>query len=179
MARDVPPDIGGGNARLAAEHRDDRFVDVDGGHLPGPEGEQQVDELAGATVGEPRLGGAGGLPGIEGLAQDRVDRLGERGAGLVGRHVQQTDRVTGQDLIRVTRDLGAVVLPADTAHPQAGDLITALPGEQPGQRDRTDQFERVEVPGLGLRQVVFREVQPGPHQLRPDLVGDDSGIGAE
>jgi hypothetical protein len=147
--------------------------------LPGPEGEQQVDELAGAAAGELRLGGAGGLPGVEGLAQDRAGRLGERGAGLVGRHVQQADRVAGQDLLRVAGDLGAVVLPADAARPQPGDLVAALPGEQPGQRDRADQFQRVEVPGLGLREVVFREVQPGPHQLRPDLVGDHPGVRAE
>ena len=91
VAGDVPADVGGGNAGLAAEHRDDRVIDVGGGDLPGPEGEQQVDELAGAAVGELRLGGADGLPGVEGLAQDRVDRLGERGAGLVGRHVQQAE----------------------------------------------------------------------------------------
>ena len=29
---------------------------------------------------------------------DRVDGLGERGAGLVGGHVEQADRVAGQDL---------------------------------------------------------------------------------
>jgi len=84
---------------LAAEHRDDRVVDVGGGDLPRPEGEQQVNLLAGAVVGELRLGGAGGLPGVEGLAEDRVDGLGERGAGLVRGDVEQADCVAGQDLL--------------------------------------------------------------------------------
>jgi hypothetical protein len=94
--------------------------------------------LAGASVGELRLAGADGLPGVEGLAEDRAGWLGERGTGLVGRHVQQADRVAGQDLLGVARDRGAVVLPADAAHPQPGYLIAPLPGEQPGQRDRTE-----------------------------------------
>lgn len=60
----------------------------------GAEGEQRVDSLSGAAVEILRLGGAHRLPDIEGLAKDRVDRLGERGAGLVLRDVEQTDRIT-------------------------------------------------------------------------------------
>ena len=76
-------------------------------------------------------------------------------------------------------DRGAVVLPADAAHPQPGDLVAALAGEQPGQGDRPHQFQRVEVPGLGLREVAGLQVQPGPHELRPDVVGDHARVGAE
>jgi hypothetical protein len=133
----------------------------------------------GAAVGEPRLGGADGLPGVQGLAEDLVDGLGERGAGLVRGHVQQADRVAGQDLVGVARDRGAVVLPADAAHPEAGDLVAALAGEQPGQRDRPHQFQRVEVPRLGLREVGGLQVQPSPHELGPDVVGDHARVGAE
>jgi hypothetical protein len=99
-----------------------------------------MSTCAGAAVGELRLGGAQGLPGIECLAEDRVDRLREGGPGLVGRHVQQADRVAGQDLPGVPGDSGAVVLPPDAAHPQPRDLVAALPGEQPGQCDGADQL---------------------------------------
>jgi hypothetical protein len=95
---DVPPGVAGGDAGLAAEQRDDRVVDVGRGDLPGAGGKQQVNALAGAAVGELRLGRAQGLPDADGLPEDRVNRLGERGPGLVGRDVEQADRVSGQDL---------------------------------------------------------------------------------
>jgi integrase len=34
------------------------------------------------------------------------------------------------------------------------------------------------VPGVGHREVVLAEVQPGPEQFRPDVVGDNPGVGA-
>lgn len=53
------------------------------GDSAGTEGEQQVDPLVCGAVEKLRLGGAHRLPDVEGLAEDRVDRPGERGAGLV------------------------------------------------------------------------------------------------
>jgi hypothetical protein len=41
-------------------------------------------------------------------------------------NVQQADRVPGEDLVAVTGDRDAVLLPADAADPQAGDFIAAL-----------------------------------------------------
>ncbi|UZG60300.1 hypothetical protein [Rhodococcus opacus] len=149
------------------------------GDPAGAEGEQQVDSLAGAAVVKLRLGGAHRVPGVEGLAEDRVDRLGERGAGLVRGDIEQADRVTRQDPIGVAGDGGVVVLPADAADPQAGDLVAAQSGEQPGQCDRVDEFERVEVPGLCLGEIGLLEVQSRPEQLRPDVVGDYPGVRAE
>ena len=130
------------------------------------------------AVGERRLGGPGGLPGVDGLAEDRVDRFGERGAGLVGGHVAQTDGITGQDIGGVAGDRSAVVLPADAADAQPGDLVAALAGEQPGQGDRADQLERVVRAGLRGRQVAGGQVEPGPEQLRPDVVGDHPRVRA-
>jgi len=98
VAGDGPAHVGGRDCGLAAEHGDDGVVDVGGGDAAGAEGEQQVRPLAGAPVGELRLAGADGLPRLDGLAEDRVDRLGEGGAGLVRRDVEQADRVPGQDL---------------------------------------------------------------------------------
>jgi hypothetical protein len=51
------------------------------------DGEEQADVLAGLAVQPRGLGGPQGLPGFDGLPDglpdDRVDGLGERGAGLV------------------------------------------------------------------------------------------------
>jgi hypothetical protein len=62
----------------------------------------------------------------------------------VGGHVEQTDRVAGQDVGGVAGDRGAVVLPADAAYAQPCDLVAALAGEQSGQGDGADQLDRVE-----------------------------------
>lgn len=143
MAGDVPADVGVRHSGLATEHRDDRVLDVAGGDAAGPDGEQQLDVLAGAAVGELRLVRADGLPGVDGLAEDRVDRHGEGGAGLVSRDVEQADRVARQYLLRVAGNGCAV------------------------------------VPGSGLRKIRGIEVETGPQQLRPDLVGDHPRVGAE
>jgi hypothetical protein len=97
----------------------------------------------------------------------------------VGRNIQQTDGIADEHLGVITADRLAVVLPADAAPPQAGDLVAALPAEQPGQGDRADQFDRVEEPGTVHRQVSSLQVQPRPHKLRPDVVGDHPRVGAE
>ncbi len=62
VAGDVAADVGRGDTGLAAEHRDDRRVDVALGDPAGP-------------VGELRLGGSDGLPCLDGLAQERVAGL--------------------------------------------------------------------------------------------------------
>lgn len=77
VAGDVPADVGGRDAGLAAEHGDDRVVDVGRGYSPGPEAEQQVHLLGGPGVDERGLGWPDGLPGVDGLAEDRVDGLGD------------------------------------------------------------------------------------------------------
>lgn len=55
--------------------------------------------LAGATVRVPRPKPAQRLPGIEGLAENRVDRLGERGARSCGRR----PRAGGRTAARICR----------------------------------------------------------------------------
>ena len=72
-----------------------------------------------------------------------------------------------------------VVLPADASDAQPGDLVAAQPGEQPGQRDRTDQLHRIVGVGGVAGQIGGVQVQPRPQQLGPHLVGDHAGIGAD
>ena len=166
------------DAGLGAQRRDDRVVDVVPGDRLGADGEQHVRVLAGLAVQAAGLGGPQRLPGLDGLPDDRVDGFGERGAGLVDRHVQQADGLIGQDVGGVAGDGLAVVLPADAADPQPGDLVAAQAGEQPGQRDRPDQFHR--VVGVGAAgQVGGLQVEPGPQQLGPYLVGDHPRVGAD
>ena len=65
------------------------------------------------------------MPGLDGLAQQRIDGFGERGSGLVDGDVEQADGVVGEDVGRVGAHRRAVVLPADASDPQPGDLVAA------------------------------------------------------
>jgi LacI family repressor for deo operon, udp, cdd, tsx, nupC, and nupG len=67
---------------LTAEHGDDLLVDVVLGDPLGADGEQELRPLAGLGVQHLRLVRPHGLPCLDGLAQQRVDRLGERGGWL-------------------------------------------------------------------------------------------------
>jgi hypothetical protein len=98
VAGDVAADVGGRDAGLGAQRRDDRLVDVVPGDRLGADREQDVRVLAGLAVQARWLGRPQGLPCLDGLARDRVDGLGERGAGLVHGNVQQADGVAGQDV---------------------------------------------------------------------------------
>ena len=86
----------------------------------------------------------------DGLAARWVDGLGEGGAGLVHRDVEQADSILDEDSWSRRRG-DAFLLPADAADAQPGDLVAAQPGEQPGQGEGADERERVvlpaEVPG--------------------------------
>jgi hypothetical protein len=123
-----------------------------------------------------RLIGPDRLPSFYRLAHQWVDRLGERGAGLVRRDVEQADGVLGQHLIGVAGDRHAVVLPPDATQPKPRDLVAALPGEQPNQRDRPNELDWVAGTARRGRQVVGLDVQPRPKQFGPDIVGDDARI---
>jgi hypothetical protein len=95
---DLAFDVGGRDTGLAAERRNDRPVDVVLRDGLGAEGEQQVDQFVGLAVQPLGLAGSQSLPCLDGLAHDRVDGLGERGAGLVNGHVQQADDVVDEDI---------------------------------------------------------------------------------
>ena len=177
MAGDVAADVGSRDAGLAAQRRDDPVVDVALVDPADADGEQEVHPLAGLAVQQLGLRRPHGLPCLDGLAQQRVDRLGERGAGLMGGHVQQADRVAGEYLAGVPADGHPVVLPADASHAQPGDLVAALTGKQPGERDRADHLDRVHAAVGG--QVGGVEVESGPQQFRPDAVGDHPGVWAQ
>ena len=89
------------------------------------------------------------------------------------------NRVFGEDIAGVAGDRGSLVLPADAADPQPRDLIAAQAGEQPGQGHCPDELDRVDQRAAVGRHVLRCEVEPGPQQLGPHLVGDHPGIGAE
>ena len=67
------------------------------------------------------------------------------------------------------------MLPADAADTQAGDLITALAGEEPGEGHRADHLDGVDA-AVSPGQVGGLQVEPGPQQLGPDVVSDHPGI---
>jgi hypothetical protein len=179
VAGDAAPGVGGWDAGLAAQRGDDRRVDVGVGDPPRPHREQQVDVLAGLAVQHLRLVRPDRLPCLDGLADQGVDGLGERGPGLVRGDVEQADGVPGEHLAGVTGDRCPVVLPADAADPEPGDLVAALSGEQPGQRGGADEFHRVAGAARDRGEVAGLDVQPGPQQLGPDVVGDDARVRAD
>lgn len=86
----------------------------------------------------------------------------------MGGDVQEACHVPGEDTVAGAGGGGPVVLPADAA---TGDLIAALAGEQPGEGDRADHVEGVDA-AVGAGQVGGLQVEPGPQQLGPDVVGD-------
>lgn len=108
-AGDFAADSAGGDSGRRGQRRDDRAVDVVLGDAFGAVGEQELHALAGLGVQRHRLFGADGLPDLDALSEQRVDRLGETRAGLVGRDVEQSDGVAGEDVGGVRADGRAVV----------------------------------------------------------------------
>ena len=113
VAGDVAADLGGGDVGLGVQRRGEGVVDLGLGDRVRADGEQQVGLLAGLAVGARGLGWPQCLPRLDRLADDRVDGLGDRGAGLVDGHVEQANGVAGEDVAGVGGDGLPVVLPAD------------------------------------------------------------------
>ncbi|WP_331740124.1 hypothetical protein OG613_45415 (plasmid) [Streptomyces sp. NBC_00015] len=135
--------------------------------------------FAGLAVEHLRLLRPQFLPCLDRLAQQRIDGLGERGAGLVGGDVQQADGVSRQYLVGVAGDRGPLVLPADAAHAKSRDLVIAQATEQPGQGQHPEELERIAEAVEPGRQIVGADVEPGPQQFGPDVIGYHPRVGAE
>ena len=106
MAGDVAAHVGGRDAGFGAERRDDRVVDVVPGDRLGADGEQHVDVLAGLAVERRGWAGRAACQASMAWPSERVDGLGERGAGLVHGHVQQADGLVGEDVGGSRRRMG-------------------------------------------------------------------------
>ena len=81
--------------------------------------------FAGLAVQVFGLLGAQQLPGLDGLTDKGIDRLGERRAGLVDGNVEKTDSLCREDVLGVGGDGVSVLLPADATDAQPGDLVAA------------------------------------------------------
>jgi hypothetical protein len=82
----------------------------------------------------------------------------------VSGHVEQTHAVARAVCVR---------LPADAADPQADDFRAAQAAEQPRDGQGAHQFYRVAVSGVAARRKIrLVEVEPGPEELRPQIIGD-------
>jgi hypothetical protein len=125
VAGDVAADVGGWDTGLGTECRNDAFVQVPTADALGSVGEQQVHPLTGLAVQDGGLGWPDRLPGGDSLPQQRVYRLGEGGAGLVHRDIEQADGVLGEYLILGAGDVDVIVLPANAPDPQPDDLVAA------------------------------------------------------
>ena len=104
VAGDVAAEVSCRDTCLGAERGDQGAVDVVPRDRVRADGEQQVHLLAGLAIGPCGLLGPQRLPGLDGLTDQGVDGLGEGGAGLVHRDVEQADGVLDEDVGGVTGD---------------------------------------------------------------------------
>jgi hypothetical protein len=93
MARDAAARVLPWHARLAAERRDQRVIEVFARDAPGSKTEQQRHGFTRPRIEPQRLHGPDGFPRLDRSADERIDGLGEGGARLVCRDVEQTHRV--------------------------------------------------------------------------------------
>lgn len=117
MTGDLAAHVVGRDAGLGAQRWDDRLVEVGAGDGLGAHREQHVDALTGLAIDHRWLRRACDLPGLDRLAEQWVDRFGERDAGLVHGHVEQANGVLGEHVAGVGGDRGAVVLPTHATDP--------------------------------------------------------------
>lgn len=163
MARDATARVVSGHARLATEGGDERLIEIVACDPLGAQADEQRHGLARASIEQQRLSGTDSLPRVDRLADERIDGLGERGAGFVGRHVEQADAVGA---------IGAR-LPADAPDPQPDDLIAAQAPKQPRHGQGPDEFDGVAIAGVAAcHEICVGEVEPRPQEFRPEIIGD-------
>ena len=71
------------------------------------------------------------------------------------------------------------MLPAGAADAEPDDLVAAEPAEQPDQRQGAQQLDGVLAAGRAVVDVAVLEVEPGPQQFRPHVIGDHPRVGAD
>jgi hypothetical protein len=106
-------------------------------NLLAPQAEQELAALTALAVDDLGLRRPDVFPGVDELADDRVDRLGERPGGLVLRHPQQADRE------RLAGLLVATLVALDAVDVESADLVDAAPGEQPHSDQGANHLDRV------------------------------------
>ena len=90
--------------------------------------------------------------------------------------IKQANGFFGNFLCGLLRCCHLFTLPADTSQSRARKFITAQAGEAPGDSQRPDKFERVELPARVGWQITGFKIQSRPHELGPDGVGDDPWV---
>jgi hypothetical protein len=158
------------DAGLAAESGKDVVVEVVLADELAAVAEQVGSLLPGLAFDQVGLGRPDEFPGVDELADYRVDRLVERPGSLVLRDVQQTD---GEG---ITGGVVGALVPGDAVQFESADLVDAAAAEQPDADHRADHLDGV-VGGLpagfaGPAGAVGLEVlgvqgQPGGHELGP------------
>lgn len=159
------------HSSLPTEHRDERLIEVQLPKPPVSMGEEIVRGCTSCGIGQRLLLGPHRLPPGYRLTNQAIHRLGEASARLFDRHVEQADRSV----------LSAGRLPANATHRQAAQLVVPQTSEQPACGHRTYEFGRIltDRRSRAADQVTVGEVEPSPHKLRPDIVGDDAGVGRD
>jgi len=185
MRGDVATDICGRHTGLDAKRGDEGMVQIRLAHAREPDHEEKVDDLSSLPVWALGTLWTNLLPGCNGFSNDTIHWLGKSCPGLVDRHVEQAHCISGEDVARAKGSY-CIALRADAADPQPQNLVVAKSSEEPSRRKGSAHLDGIAVgsklpsPGrAATREVVGYEVEAGPDQLGPDIVGDDARVGAD
>jgi len=119
----VPPAVLIGNARFAAQVRDEGGVEVIRGQAFATIGEQEGHQFTRLVVKRPWLfGRPQAFPLVDACADQGVDCFGVGRHRLVDGNIEKAHRISWQHFPRFW-DHYVLKLPPDAAHPQAHDLI--------------------------------------------------------
>ena len=143
MAGNGPAAVLVGNASFAAQVRDEVLINVPLRQALATVREEEGHHLARLVIERSGLfPRSNALPLVDALADQRMNRFGIGGDGLVDRNVQKADRISRKDFSGF-RDHDVFVLPADAAHPKADDLIGAERGKAPHDGHGSNHLQRV------------------------------------
>ena len=142
MTGDVAAYIGERHTGLFTEGRDQSLVEIVYSY-PGEANEKEkIDEFSGLRVGELHTLRAYLFPRRDGLTDNTIYRLGESGAGLVDRNIEQANGVGRQHAICAGNG-DILLLPTYAAYAQTNDLVTAKASKQPGDDKCSGHFNRI------------------------------------
>ena len=132
MSGDVATDICERHTGLDAKRGDEGVVQIRLTHTREPNHEEKIHDLSSLPVRALGILWTNLLPSCNGFSNDTIHWLGKSCPGLVSLHVEQADRISGQNVARPW-DCDFLALPTDTTNSQPKNLVVAKSREEPGR----------------------------------------------
>src|SRR5262245_26420066 len=104
-------------------------------------GEEKVNHFSGLLIESRRLLRPDLLPFLNSFTNQAIYRFGKSSAGLIGRHLQETDRILrafGNLLDRMN-----LTVPSNASRAKSPDLTQAKSGEEPDKDQRAYHLHRI------------------------------------